>query len=254
MVNNMLFCNELCNEFQGLSRLEKGYEFEMYIQDILGEKRLEYLGNPREWSEWLRYTATGYDIRVYVPSRGWIKVECKLALKRVYHSWFVRDWLSRRASIIVCNDPWKLSYRDRKELDHRHIKLLTPTQFLCYITKLIHKGGNKYTLNKTVGMCLVTLEGVSDGAKCLAARYDELVVMSDIREKTDHSIDQRRAKSVDREGGASVSVSVSSSISSASPSPMEDLACGRSIVASAAGISDIRQASDIREERGKCRG
>ncbi len=54
------------------------------------------------------------------------------------------------------------------------------------------------------------------------------------------------ASSVDREGGASVSVSVSvsSSISSASPSPMEDVPtvgsvedvpCGRSIVAAHSG-------------------
>ena len=221
------------------SNLDKGYEFEMYIQDILEEKRLEYLGNPKEWSEWLRYTATGYDIRVYVPSRGWIKVECKLALKHVYHSWFVRDWLSRRASIIVCNDPWKLSYKDRKELERRHIKLLTPTQFLCYITKLIHKGVTSVYLNIFKDMSKAVSErvclSVSDGARCVAATHSELVVMSDIRQKTEDSIDRGRPKSVDREGGASVSVSVSSSISSASPSPMEDVPCGRSIVAARSG-------------------
>ena len=220
------------------SRMDKGYEFERYVQELLEEKGIQYVGNPKEWSKWLRYTATGYDIRVYVPSRGWIKVECKLALKHVYHSWFVRDWLSRRASIIVCNDPWKLSYKDRKELERRHIKLLTPTQFLCYITKLIHKGVTSVYLNIFKNMSEAMSERVClsvSGGRCVAATHRELAVTSDIREKTDHSIDQRRAKSVDREGGASVSVSVSSSISSASPSPMEDVPCGRSIVAARSG-------------------
>jgi len=121
------------NDLSSMNRLWKGYHFEMYIQNLLSSRGVSFYGNPSIFSLWKKYTATGYDLQVKVKEGYWIKVECKFVLKRVYHSWFVRDWLSRKASIIVSNDPWKLSYADRKELQRRGIKLLTPTQaYLLY--------------------------------------------------------------------------------------------------------------------------
>jgi len=250
----------LYEELEGFSRLEKGYEFEMYIQELLEERGIEYSGNPREWSEWLKHTATGFDIRIRLPNGKWITIECKFLSKRVYPSWFSRDWDSRTADVFVTSDKFLIPFSIRYKYPR---PIMTVTEFLVWlgkklrrsrrVTSIVYLNIPSTHLNVPSSVCLSVSGGVS-GARCVAATHRELAVMSDIREKTEDSINQVRPKSVDREGGTSVSVSVSSSISSASPSPMEDLACGRAIVASSAGISDIRQASDIREERGKCRG
>ena len=65
------------------SRLEKGYLFEMYMQMLLEQKNVEYVGNPSNFGKWVKRTNTGHDIKVRTPS-GWIKVECKYITKRIY--------------------------------------------------------------------------------------------------------------------------------------------------------------------------
>jgi len=73
-----------------LTRLQKGFAFEMLVQNLLEERGIEYWGNPKDFDLWKQYTACGYDLQVKVKEGYWIKVECKFVLKKVYHSWFVR--------------------------------------------------------------------------------------------------------------------------------------------------------------------
>jgi hypothetical protein len=136
-------------EFVNLSRYEKGYRYEMKIQGLLENSKIEFSGNSRNFQEWQKNTNCGYDIKVRNPRDGsLLTVECKFALKTIYHSWFVRDWLSRSANIIVTNNPYSLSYKDRKILREHGKKLFSTMEFLFYIQKLAR--GNKYYLNSSV--------------------------------------------------------------------------------------------------------
>lgn len=133
-------------ELEQLNRNEKGYYYEMRVQDLLLNNQIEFDGNPTNYEEWLRHTKTGYDIKVRDPRNGnWITVECKLTLKELYPSWFKRDWLGKSADIIVTNNPLSLSYRDRKMLTRNGKKLFSTMEFVFYLQKLCR--GNKYHLN-----------------------------------------------------------------------------------------------------------
>ena len=96
------------------SRLEKGYFFELYVQNLLLKFGISFIGNSRCFDTWKRQTNKGYDIKVKVGEGSWLQVECKFTLKKIYPSWIRRDWLSRDCDIIVCNDPSKLSEQDRE--------------------------------------------------------------------------------------------------------------------------------------------
>ena len=126
------------------SRLEKGYLFEMYMQMLLEQKNVEYVGNPSNFRKWVKCTNTGYDIKVRISSR-WIKVECKFIAKRIYRSWFVRDWDSRTADIFVTSDKFLVPFKIRYKYPRR---IMTVTEFIVWISKEISKcrEGNKRSL------------------------------------------------------------------------------------------------------------
>jgi len=132
--------------FEDMNRLEKGFWYEMHIQRLLKANNVDFSGNSNSYSEWISYQAKDYDIRINLPNGKTIRVECKLALKPVFHSWFERDWLSRDADVIVTNDIHVIDYEDRKTLEGSGKKLLSTTEFVMYIQKTI-KGNKSIDLN-----------------------------------------------------------------------------------------------------------
>lgn len=129
-------------KFENMNRREKGFYYEMYIHRLLQANNVDFSGNPSVYSEWEENQGRDYDLRTNLPNDKTIKVECKLALKPIYHSWFERDWSSRDADIFVTNDVFAISYDDRKMLEESGKKLLSTTEFVMYIQKIIR--GNKY--------------------------------------------------------------------------------------------------------------
>lgn len=147
MIDNLNLENR--NQFAGMSNNRKGYRYEMKLQNLLSDNKFEYLGNPTDFEEWKKHTKTGYDIIIKNPRDGnWITIECKFILKSIYPSWLLRDWIGRSATIIVTNDPYILSYKQRKMLKENGKKLFSTMEFLFYIQKLAN--GNKYNLNSRV--------------------------------------------------------------------------------------------------------
>jgi hypothetical protein len=128
--------------FKDMNRQEKGFYYEMHIQRLLKANSVDFSGNSSSYSEWTSNQAKDYDIRINLPNGKTIKVECKLALKPVFHSWFERDWLSRDADIFVTNDVFTISYDDRKTLEESGKKLLSTTEFVMYIQEMTRD--NKY--------------------------------------------------------------------------------------------------------------
>ena len=118
------------------SRLTKGYFYEMSIQNLCSKKNIDSIGNPKQYEEWLRYTNTGYDVKILNAQNSWIRVECKFTLTPIFHSWFLRDWLSRDSDIIVTNNKYSLSYRDRRILELYGKKLMSTTEFIMYLDRL----------------------------------------------------------------------------------------------------------------------
>jgi len=134
-------------EFKGLNRYEKGFWYEIFNQALYKINNIDFYGNSPSYQEWLNKQIKGYDFRIRLPNGKAIKVEAKLTLKPIYHSWFVRDWLSRDADIYVTNDKFAVSYKDRRELEKQHKKLLSTTEFIMYLQKM--RDGNKRSLNST---------------------------------------------------------------------------------------------------------
>jgi len=133
-----------------LSRLEKGFLYEQVGWNLLDSIDATYVSNPKEFSLWIRYTGTGHDLKIY----GY-KAEFKYTSKPIYHSWFLRDWLSRDADIFVTNNIWHVPAEDRELLKQRGKKLMDHFQFFWYVQKLCKKG-NKCNLN-TARKCNLNL-------------------------------------------------------------------------------------------------
>jgi len=110
------------------NRCYKGYYYEMCIQQLLAKNDIPFLGNPSLYCEWSRHTNTDYDIKV----RN-IKIECKLTLTKVYHSWFKRDWISRDCDIIVTNCPYHLSKGDINRLEKKNVVLIQTNNLVSYL-------------------------------------------------------------------------------------------------------------------------
>ncbi|MEM3447894.1 MAG: hypothetical protein QXP38_03290 [Nitrososphaerota archaeon] len=117
-------------EFASLSRLKKGYLFEMILQELLKLNGITFKGNPKDFNEWCKKTSWGHDIEI----EG-IFVEAKCLLRKLELSWFRRDWLSRSASIFVTNDKSLIPYRAKRMLAERHIKLMTPEELVNFFLK-----------------------------------------------------------------------------------------------------------------------
>jgi hypothetical protein len=128
-------------EYKSCSREVKGYLYEMKLQAGLDKRGIEFEANPSNFDEWKQKTATGYDLKIKTKN-GSILVEAKFTLKPIYHSWFIRDWLARSATIFVTNNKWNISYQDKRLLEQYHKKLLSTSEFYMYIEEL--NNDNKY--------------------------------------------------------------------------------------------------------------
>lgn len=130
-------------DFEGLSADQKGCWYEGYVQYLLEMNDVNYIGNPVNFGAWKSNPTKGYDIIVTHPNGRKTKVECKMLLRPIYHSWFYKDWLSRDADIYITNDVYAVPYKCRKLLRERGKKLLSTTEFIMYVQKRIR--GNKYS-------------------------------------------------------------------------------------------------------------
>lgn len=130
------------------SRLEKGFDYEKSVWNLLEGYKIEYEGNPKDFCSWKRVVGKPYDLRVFTVRKGWLKIECKFTTKRIYHSWFIRDWLSRDANIIVTNNIWNVPYADRGLLKEKGIKLMDTYQFLSYVIRLCKRRVTSLYLNE----------------------------------------------------------------------------------------------------------
>jgi len=134
----------------------KGYDYESEIWDILDLSGIDYECNPIIFEsnnpkvvEWINphNQLEGYDI--LIPIVGYptsLRVECKFVSKPIYHSWFVRDWLSRDCHIIVTNNKWNVPYEDRQLLKQRGIMLLDTVELYNYLFQLFNASSNQYIL------------------------------------------------------------------------------------------------------------
>jgi len=134
------------------SNLLKGYKFEWEIWNMLDLSGIDYESNPIIFEsnnpkvvEWinLHNQLEGYDI--LIPKME-LKIECKFTLKPIYHSWFVRDWLSRDCNIIVTNNKWNVPYEDRQLLKEKGVKLFETYELYNYLFELFNASTNKYII------------------------------------------------------------------------------------------------------------
>lgn len=121
------------------SRYLKGFKYERQIWDLLDNIGLEYQPNPIVFEQWKEETNKGFDIKLNIPRKGWLKVECKFISKPIFSSWFVRDWLSRDADIFVTNCKWNVPLKERQTLKERGSKLLETHEFYSYLLRLNRK-------------------------------------------------------------------------------------------------------------------
>lgn len=118
-------------------RQQKGYKYEMEIQNALERRKIPHVGNPKAMKEWLRQQ--GQHIHppdISTPLLG-IKAELKVTDGKVFPSWFKRDWIPRaeHSNVFVCSNKWKVCEWGRKWLKEHHIKLFDTWEFLEFIEK-----------------------------------------------------------------------------------------------------------------------
>src|SRR4030042_1376936 len=134
--------------FEGLSADQKGFWYEGYVQYLLDMNDVNYEGNPISFEAWKDNPTKGHDIIVKYPNGTKIRVECKFTLNHLYPCWIKEDWLSRDADIIVTNDVHAVPYRERILLRKQGKKLMSTTEFIMYIQKMI--GGNQRSWNNAL--------------------------------------------------------------------------------------------------------
>jgi hypothetical protein len=130
-------------EFDSLTRYQKGFWYERFSQILLETNNIVFCGNPLSFEEWKKGQIEGYDFKVKFPNGKTVKVECKMLLGPIYPSWFYKDWLPRDADIYITNNVYAVPYKCRKILRERGKKLLSTTEFIMYVQKRIR--GNKYS-------------------------------------------------------------------------------------------------------------
>ena len=122
------------------TRCYKGYYYEMCIQELLENSNIKFTGNPQVYYQWKQVTQTDYDIMC-----NGIKIECKLTLTPIYHSWFIRDWYNRKCDVIVTNCKWNLANKDREALKENNVLLLETHELSPFIKVYGNKFYNSYS-------------------------------------------------------------------------------------------------------------
>ena len=118
----------------------KGYRWEMFVRDAVTEiPSIKYEGNPINYYEWLHeHNKTPYDGIVTLPNGSKIHLEMKYReVDKVYHSWFIKDWLPREADFIITNNTDVISYADKRALEAQHKKLMELSEVIVYLGKII---------------------------------------------------------------------------------------------------------------------
>jgi hypothetical protein len=129
-------------DLSSLSRSAIGYIYEMDLQHYLDKLNVPYTANPRQYEEWLKHTSEGKDLVVCN-----ISVEAKFTQTKLFHSWIMRDWVSRSASIIVTNNKFNVSPEDRHLLQLYGKSLMSTYEFLWYVIDLCKRGNKLSSLN-----------------------------------------------------------------------------------------------------------
>jgi len=122
------------------TRNSKGYKFEMNGgQDISEIPSIKYEGNPTNYGDWLHeHNKNKYDGIITLPNGKTKTLEFKYrACKKVYHSWFVECWLPRDADIFVTNNTQVISYSDKRLLDAKHQKVMSPSEVEVNLGRLV---------------------------------------------------------------------------------------------------------------------
>ena len=118
----------------------KGYRWEMFVRDAVTEiASIEYEGNPTNYYEWLHeHNKNPYDGIVTLPDGSKIQIEMKYRdVPKIYHSWFIDCWFPREADVIITNNTNVISYEDKKALEAQHKKLMSLSEFIVYIGRVI---------------------------------------------------------------------------------------------------------------------
>jgi len=117
------------------SRWTKGYAFEMLVLACFLKNRMFFSDyNPTIFPDWIKHNNghVGYDVKVKIGDQL-VPVEVKYISKPIYDSWLKRDWLSRSAPIIVCNNKWMLSKDQRRMIHDAGKKLFSLDEFVWYV-------------------------------------------------------------------------------------------------------------------------
>jgi|GEM_PF-3865687 len=119
----------------------KGWRYQLQIQSFLDQVGLSYEGASKDFYEYLKHNnVKGYDIKVRLPNGSTLKIEVK-ARYIDYHIFprsFEEEFLSKDCDLMVINDPFVLTHKQRLQLRLKGIKLYSTSQFKAYISKLKH--------------------------------------------------------------------------------------------------------------------
>jgi hypothetical protein len=139
------FCDQKPEDVED-TRNFKGYWFETFVckPQFEGIPNILYECNPSSYEDWKHQQGNnplGYDGVVALPNGEKILLEMKYRKDggKVYHNWFARDWLTRDADIYVTNNVAAISYWDKRTLDSKRKKLMSPSEAVAYITRLVHR-------------------------------------------------------------------------------------------------------------------
>lgn len=128
-------------------RTETGFSFELYVQSLLDQYGISYIGNPKEFGNWCKRTLKGCDII----SCGF-KIEAKCINKKIYYSWYLRDWKPKTAHIFVVSDLSNLPYDVRRDISKDRKMIVSPHGLVLFLSKIIHREKMIKKLSKDLGI------------------------------------------------------------------------------------------------------
>lgn len=129
---NILEC-----DYKTLTNNQKGFKFEMEVQNVLDNLHIDYTGNPNIWNSWIKEQGSSQDYDIKLDYNN-LRIECKYVSVRPYHNSFLRDWYQRDCDIIVTSNKDLVSIQDKELLKSKGVKLLGITELFYYLSKLMY--------------------------------------------------------------------------------------------------------------------